>query len=285
MDRLLTYILRSVSRIFPDCQTLAQAIAFNMFLAFFPMLLLVLAVLSSRTIFATALLELPERLRVIVPPGSVDLVVQYFVRPTPHPWKWFLLGIGGTLIAGSQVMAGFIEGFRLIEGDPPILTYWRIQARSLILLSLTIIPTLTFVTLTVFGRQMRTWLVYRLGSPALANVLIFLVQVGIVFFLSMIVLVLLYWIGRPGHKGIMALFPGAAVATVLWWMTDVLFGFYVRTMPYDAVYGGLTAAIGLILWMYLTAMVIMLGAAFNVERNLSEPEPFNMFAFGRKLIH
>ena len=51
MDRLLTYILRSVSRIFPDCQTLAQAIAFNMFLAFFPMLLLVLAVLSSRTDF------------------------------------------------------------------------------------------------------------------------------------------------------------------------------------------------------------------------------------------
>jgi membrane protein len=283
MDRLLTNILRGVGRIFPDCQTLAQAIAFNMFLAFFPMLLLALGVLSSGSFFHNALRELPERLKVIVPPGSEDIVVQYFVRKSAHPWKWSLIGLGGTLIAGSQVMAGFIEGFRVIEEDPFRLTYWRIQARSLILLSLTIIPTLTFVTLTVFGRQMRGWLVHRLADPALANVLIFLAQVAIVFVLSMLVLVLLYRIGRPGHPGIMALFPGAAVATVLWWVTDVCFGFYVRKMPYDAVYGGLAAAIGLILWMYLTAMVILLGAAFNVERSINEPEPSHLFGFVRKL--
>jgi membrane protein len=283
MDRLLTNILRGVGRIFPDCQTLAQAIAFNMFLAFFPMLLLALGVLSSGSLFHNALRELPERLKVIVPPGSEDIVVQYFVRKSAHPWKWSLIGLGGTLIAGSQVMAGFIEGFRVIEEDPFRLTYWRIQARSLILLSLTIIPTLTFVTLTVFGRQMRGWLVHRLADPALANVLIFLAQVAIVFVLSMLVLVLVYRIGRPGHPGIMALFPGAAVATVLWWVTDVCFGFYVRKMPYDAVYGGLAAAIGLILWMYLTAMVILLGAAFNVERSINEPEPSHLFGFVRKL--
>jgi membrane protein len=284
MDRLVTNVFRSLGRIFPDCQTLAQAIAFNMFLAFFPMLLLALGVLSSQSFFHNALRELPDRLRVIVPPGSEDLIVQFFLRKAAHPWKWFLVGLGGTLIAGSQVMAGFIEGFRVIEGDYLRLTYWKIQLRALVLLSLTIIPTLTFVTLTVFGRQMRAWLVHRLTSLALANVLIFLAQVVIVFFLSMVVLVLLYRIGRPGHKGIMALFPGAAVATVLWWMTDVSFGFYVRKMPYDAAYGGLAAAIGLILWMYLTAMVVLLGAAFNVERNVTEPEPFNLFAFGRKLV-
>jgi membrane protein len=283
MDRLITNILRGVGRIFPDCQTLAQAIAFNMFLAFFPMLLLALGVLSSGSFFHNALRELPERLKVIVPPGSEDIVVQYFVRKSPHPWKWSLIGLGGTLIAGSQVMAGFIEGFRVIEEDPFRLSYWKIQVRSLILLSLTIIPTLTFVTLTVFGRQMRGWLVHRLADPALANILIFLVQVAIVFLLSMLVLVLVYRIGRPGHPGILALFPGAAVATVLWWVTDVSFGFYVRKMPYDAVYGGLAAAIGLILWMYLTAIVILLGAAYNVERGINEPEPSPLFDFVRKL--
>jgi membrane protein len=282
MDRLLTNILRSVGRIFPDCQTLAQAIAFNMFLAFFPMLLLALGVLSSQAFFHNALRELPERLRVIVPPGSEDIVMQYFVRKVPHPWKWSLIGLGGTLIAGSQVMAGFIEGFRVIEQDPFRLTYWKIQFRSLILLSLTIIPTLTFVTLTVFGRPMRAWLVHRLTNPVLANVLVFLVQVAIVFVLSMIVLVLVYRIGRPDHKGILCLFPGAAVATVLWWVTDVCFGFYVRKMPYDAVYGGLAAAIGLILWMYLTAMVILLGAAYNVERSVVDSEPSRLFGFVRR---
>jgi YihY family inner membrane protein len=120
------------------------------------------------------------------------------------------------------------------------------------------------------------------SSPLLINAAIFLSQVIIIFLLSMTVLVFIYRIGRPGHPGIMRLFPGAAVATVLWWVVDISFGFYVRKMPYDAVYGGLAAAIGLLLWMYLTAMVVLLGAAFNVERSVSEPEPFNLFAFRRK---
>ena len=46
---------------------------------------------------------------------------------------------------------------------------------------------------------------------------------------------------------------------------DIVFGFYVRRMPYDVVYGGLAAAIGLLIWMYLTAVVVLLGAAYNAE--------------------
>jgi uncharacterized BrkB/YihY/UPF0761 family membrane protein len=39
----------------------------------------------------------------------------------------------------------------------------------------------------------------------------------------------------------------------------------VRRMPYDAVYRGLASAIGLLLWMFLTAMIVLLGAAYNAE--------------------
>jgi membrane protein len=283
MDRLLKNLFRGLGRIVPDCVTLAQAIAFNMFLAFFPLLLLALGILSSDASFHSVLKELPERLRVILPPGSEDIVIQYFVRKSPHPWKWFLLGLGGTLVAGSQVMSGFIEGFRIIEGDLLRASYWRTQLRALFLLIVSILPTLAVVMLTVFGRQERAWLIRQFSSsPLLIDAAIFLSQVVVIFLLSMVILVFLYRIGRPGHKGIMRLFPGSAVATVLWWVVDITFGFYVRKMPYDAVYGGLAAAIGLLLWMYLTAMVVLVGAAFNVERSVSEPEPFNLFAFRRK---
>src|SRR5271156_527089 len=270
MDRLLNNLFRGMGRVIPGCITLSQAIAFNMFLAFFPMLLLVLGLLSSKESFHTALKELPERLRLILPPGSEDVVVQYFVRKGLHPWRWFLLGLGGTLIAGSQVMIGFIEGLRIIECDDIRPGYWRMHARALALLVLTIVPTLVVIGLTVFGKQARTWLVHRIGVPVLIQVVIFVFQVATVFTLSMVVLVLLYRIGRPGHRGIMNLLPGAAVATVLWWIVDIGFGLYVRKMPYDAVYGGLAAAIGLLLWMYLTAIVVLLGGAYNVERRESK---------------
>lgn len=88
---------------------------------------------------------------------------------------------------------------------------------------------------------------------------------AVVFSLAMGVLVLLYRIGRPGHVGYRDLLPGAAVATVLWWAVDISFGWYVRKMPYDVLYRGLASAIGLLLWMFLTAMIVLLGAAYNAE--------------------
>jgi membrane protein len=265
MDRILNSLYRGFTRIFPDCMTLSQAIAFNMFLAFFPMLLLVLGILSSKDSFHGAVRELPDRLRMILPPGSEDVVVQYFTRKGQHPWKWFLLGLGGTLLAGSQVMAGLIEGFRVIEADEFRQSYWRIQRRALLLLVLTIVPALVVIILTVFGKQARAWLIQQFGLAVLIRALAFIFQVGLVFGLSMIVLVLLYRIGRPGHKGFKDVMPGAAIATVLWWVVDIVFGLYVRKMPYNVVYGGLAAAIGLLLWMYMTAIVVLWGAGYNAE--------------------
>jgi membrane protein len=265
MNRLLKTLFRGLGRIFPDCITLSQAIAFNMFLAFFPMLLLALGIISSTASFHSALREVPDRLSLILPPGSADIVTQYFVRKGQHPWKWSLLGLGGTLLAGTQVMVGFIEGFRIIEGDPLRAGYWRVHLRALLLLLLTIAPTIVVVTLTVFGKQLRAWLVHQYGQPLLIHEVEIVFQAVVVFILSMVALVLLYRIGRPGHRGFMSLFPGAIVSTVLWWVVDVVFGVYVRKMPYDVVYGGLAAAIGLLLWMYLTAVVVLIGAAYNAE--------------------
>jgi membrane protein len=274
MKRILKLIYRGLTRIFPDCVTLSQAVAFNMFLAFFPMLLLALGVLSSKAAFRDALTELPERLKMIVPPGSEDIVTQYFVRKGAHPWKWFSLGLAGTLFAGAQVMSGFIEGFRIIEGDPIRPGYWRGYLRALILLLLTIVPALAVILLTVFGRQERAWLVRELGrQPLLIHAVGFVFQAAVVFLLSMVVLVALYRIGRPGHRGLRCLLPGAGVATILWWFVDIVFGAYVRRMPYDVIYGGLAAAIGLLIWMYLTAVVVLLGAAYNAELRESLTQP------------
>jgi membrane protein len=265
MESFLKNFFRGFGRVFPDCLTLSQAIAFNMFLAFFPILLLTLGILSSQSIFHNALRELPERIKMIVPSGSEDIITQYFVRKGQHPWKWFLLGLAGTFVAGSQVMVGFMEAFRVIEADEIRPTYLRRHLRALLLLLLTLLPALVVVVLTVFGKQARAGLIHSFGLPALFNALAFAFQAGIVFILSMVVLALLYRVGRPGHPGLLRLLPGAVVATIMWWTVDIVFGLYVRKMPYDVVYGGLAAAIGLLIWMYLTALVVLLGAAFNAE--------------------
>ena len=258
-------LLRALGRIFPDCVTLSQAIAFNMFLAFFPLLLLALGLVAGTSLFHDALREIPERLSLILPPGTSNVVTAYFARKVANPWRWAALGLGGTLLAGTQVMVGFMEGFRVIDRNLLRRGYWRRHFRALGLLCLTIVPMLAVIIFTVFGRQMRAWLLVRTGSPLLTRELYLAFYVPGVFVLAMAVLVLMFRIGRPGHAGYRNLLPGAAVSTVLWWAADLGFGWYVRRMPYDALYRGLGSAIGLLLWMFLTALIVLFGAAYNAE--------------------
>ena len=266
MEPILRNLFRALGRVFPDCIMLSQAIAFNMFLAFFPVLLLSLGLLGATSLFHDALSEIPARLSLILPPGSTDVVFAYFVRKgAANPWGWISLGLGGTLLAGTQVMAGYMEGFRLIEGDPLRQVYWRRQLRAVGLLCVTIVPMMTVVVLTVFGRQARPWLVRYTGFPLLIRDFAFLFYALLVFVLGMAVLVMLYGIGSSSETTFRNLLPGAMVSTVLWWAVDGAFGWYVRKMPYDAVYRGLAGAIGLLLWMFLTALIVLLGAAYNAE--------------------
>jgi membrane protein len=265
IERLLRNLIRAFGRIFPDCVTLSQAVAFNMFLAFFPLLLLALGLLGNTSLFPEAIREIPNRLMAILPPGSARVVNEYFVRRTVHPGRWIVLGLGGTLLAGTQTMLGLMEGFRVIEGDLVQPGYWRRQGRALGLLCLTIVPMLTVVVLTVFGKQMRAWLISVTASPHFTHYVEWFVYSVAVFVLAMAVLVLLYRIGRPGHSGLVHLLPGAALATIFWWAMDVSFGWYVRKMPYDVMYRGLASAIGLLIWMFLAAMIVLLGAAYNAE--------------------
>lgn len=265
MESILRNLIRAVGRVCPNCVILSQAIAFNMFLAFFPLLLLALGMLGITSHFRDALSEIPNRLSLILPPGSMGVVGPYFVRTQLHPWRWMFLGLGGTLLAGSQVIIGYMEGFRVIEGDLLSPSYWQREFRALGLLCLTIVPMLAVIVLTVFGKQTRKWLMHETGSVSVTHVLDLGFYAAVVFLLAMGVLVLLYRLGRPGYQDLRGLLPGAAVATVLWWTSDITFGFYVRKMPYDAVYRGLAAAIGLLLWMFITALIVLLGAAYNAE--------------------
>ncbi|HKW56637.1 MAG TPA: YihY/virulence factor BrkB family protein [Candidatus Acidoferrum sp.] len=83
--------------------------------------------------------------------------------------------------------------------------------------------------------------------------------------LAMLSVTVVYRVARPLEKSLRRVLPGAMVATALWWLVNILFGFYVRRVPYSVVYGGLAAVIGLLVWMQLSTVIVFLGAAWNAE--------------------
>jgi membrane protein len=60
--------------------------------------------------------------------------------------------------------------------------------------------------------------------------------------------------------------PGAIAATVLWLVASVAFSLYVRHFgSYDKTFGSLGAVVILLMWFYISAYVVCLGAELNAE--------------------
>jgi membrane protein len=257
--------LSMFSRVFPRCGMLSQAVAYNLFLAFFPTLLIGVGFATSPIGDRTNLFDLIADLTRLLPPGSQQIVSEFLINRGPQAWKWALVGWAGTLLAGTQVMRLLMEGIQTVYGDRERPRYLQRQLRSLALLVVTITPLLVAAILGVFGRPLRHWIAQELGKSTAIQTLWGFFFHGTAIFLAMVALTVIYRVARPKESSLRNVIPGAMVATLLWWVADVGFGFYVRRVPYNVVYGGLAAVIGLLIWMQLSTVIIFLGAAWNAE--------------------
>jgi len=257
--------LSMFGRVFPRTSMIAQAIAFNLFLAFFPTLLIAVGLATSPIGGRTALFDLISDLTTFLPPGSQQIVSEFLVKRGPDAWKWALVGLGGTLLAGTQVMRLLMEGIHTIYGDRDRPGFFTRQLRALLLLILTIAPLLVAAILGVFGRPLRQWLGSEFGKDATVQTWWAVFFHGVAILLAMIAVTIIYRWARPKEQTLGSVIPGALIATLLWWVADLGFGFYVRKMPYGIIYGGLAAVIGLLIWMELSTVIIFLGAAWNAE--------------------
>lgn len=252
-------------RVVPNCVAQAQAVAFNMFLAAMPMLLIIMGVASLSPHLSEGFQEIMSRLGAVMPPGARTITLRFVLAHSTYPWRWIFLGSGGTLLAGMQMMRLVIDGFQMLHGDAAPHGSWSKQFRAVLLLVATIAPWLVAANLLVFGRSARTWLIQNSGLSLLFIVLLAAIYIFAALFLAMLALAVIYRVGRPSTSYAEPVLPGAALATLLWWVVSAALGFYMRHVPYSLVYGGLAVAIGVMLWMQLTSTILFLGAAYNIE--------------------
>ena len=154
--------------------------------------------------------------------------------------------------------------------------------------------------LVVFGHLLTQWLVGEV-TPSLhmtVYVIAFLIRWSVALAGSVGIIAVIYHLGTDLSKHISehivqllkdpllreplillseewswrASLPGAMVATVLWFVTTLLFGLYVtRFANYSQVYGSLGAAIALMFWLYIIALSVLIGAEFNAQRAAQGP--------------
>ena len=244
----------------------AQAVAFNMFLAFFPALVFLAGVLARA---APGLDDFLEGLRLVLPPGSKRAVVDSLLHLSEHPNRLLFIGAVGTMLLGSQLMFALSRIFASFYQLEEPHGFWQRQLRSFLMVFVTIIPWVAVSLLVVFGRNVRRWVLARLGAEFDSSVRLLstLGFFALAILTATLVLAAMYYFLTPrARQRWRDVLPGAGLAMLLWWIVTSAFAFYVRRLAiYDLLYGGFAATIGLLIWMYLSAVVILAGAQFNAE--------------------
>ena len=93
-----------------------------------------------------------------------------------------------------------------------------------------------------------------------------LIRIATVFVTFVVALELVYFLAPNRKQRFKSTLPGAIVAIGLWFVGSAGLAFYLNHLAhYSRMYGGMGAIIGLMFWVYLTALAILIGAELNAE--------------------
>lgn len=270
MTRFVTTFRGALQRGFDHDQfAVAKGAAFSSLLTLFPAVLLVASVLAASHSTLIFIREVMYAVGRILPPGTSGSVLTYFEGARPRPLRMLITTSAITLWTGSGVMLSWMEGFRKAYDLPKI---WGLVQERLIAFLLVILAglPLAFASFIVaFGNQIETWMAFRAGHEMGPYILgIWAAVRWIIAMLSSIaVIALIYHHGLPRTQPWHRVLPGAVLATALWYLSTVVFGWYLtRFANYDEIYGSVGTAIALLVWLYLITLVVLVGAEFNAIR-------------------
>jgi membrane protein len=282
MLRFLRLLNASLWRAFQhDAFMLAKAAAYSSVLTLFPGLLVIASVLAASHTTESFVREIAYAVGRILPPGSHSTAMAYFEGHQQRPIRILISASMITLLTGSGIMISWMEGFRSAYGLPRSWGFWKERAIAFLLVLLSIVPMTAATIMVAFGNQIETWMVQhaiRTFGDVRFYILLFWsgIRWTIATLTSIAVMTIIYHAGVPRRQAWHHVLGGATLASLLWLLATFLFGWYVRRFAtYNLIYGSLGAAIALLVWMYMTSIIVLVGAEFNA---LCHPHPHKLCA-------
>jgi membrane protein len=243
----------------------AAGVVFYGLLAVFPA---VTALVSLYGLFASAsaIGDHLSLLAGILPQGTVDLLGEQIGRLTADGGKLrfgFVFGLAVALWSANAGMKAIIDALNVVYKEKEKRGFIKLNLISLaftlaaigaLLVALGAVVVFP-IALNYLGLQNATDLVFRLARWPL---LLALVIVG---------LAVLYRSGpsrrEPRWQWISI---GSVFAAIAWVISSALLSWYLASFAdYNATYGSLGAGIGMMMWMWISSIVILSGAQLNSE--------------------
>src|SRR5919198_361407 len=231
----------TVQRFFDDDGAfLAGGVAYQIFFALIPLLALIIGALSFVFGPDRAQREFEQVLRQVYPSATAQ---ESRLARELVSGRALSLGVGavGTILTALGFYRAVETAFTIILGRAGRRTFVRGN-----LAAIGFVLALLALAAVSFGLSY--------GAAALGEELIALGFGGLVFFS------LVYgFVPRP-HVPVRFAVTAALVSAVLWEVAKLAFGFFTRALGTFAAYGSLAFAAGLLTWIYLTAVIMLMGA-------------------------
>jgi membrane protein len=203
----------------------------------------------------------------VLPQGALNILNEQLTRLTSHRTSALSAGfIGGLLVA----LWSANSGAKAIM-DALNVAYDETEKRSFVRLNLVALAftlgAIVALMLALGAVVIAPIVLSQLGLSGGSETIIGFTRWPIVLGLVVLGLTMLYRYGPSlSDPQWTWLFPGNVIAALSWLILSALFSWYIGHFgDYDATYGSLGAAIGMMTWMWISMIVVLLGAELNAE--------------------
>lgn len=247
----------------------ASQLAYSFFSAIFPALIAMSSIMglvakSSTTLYVTLL----GRIGALIPPSAFQLVLQTFQQTTSASTGGkVILGVAVALFSASTGVSAIQDTLNTVYRVKETRPFWkaRLQAIGLTLLVAAIV---IFALLTLFSGDLgANWLEHRFYGSFAVSVLVRILAWTLASLLMVLSFEVLYYYCPDVQNSRWRWFtPGGLVGLLGWVAGSLGLRVYLHYFnSYSATYGSLGAVIILLLWFYLTGVMILLGGEVNSE--------------------
>jgi membrane protein len=284
MAALLTYLKvplswgqilqRTFSEALKDgCLGMAAQLAYYFFFALFPTLLFLVGVASYFPL-TTLIDDLFRTMSGFMPPEALQLITEQMIKISGDQQAGLMtLGMLLALSSSSAAMVAIIDtlnnAYDVQEGRP----WWQVRVIAILLTIGMAIFILVSFALVLLGPTMATVLAESTNLGPAFEWTWKILQWPALFGLAALGIGLIYYFAPDVEQKWVWLTPGSIFATTLWLAASLGFKYYVANWGnYTETYGLIGAVMILLLWFYISGLVILVGAEMNAEIEHASPQ-------------
>jgi len=244
----------------------AAALSYYFVLSIFPGLIFLSAMVGwmrEQHLFGSVL-ALMSRL---FPPDTMH-VVDSVLHDVLSNHRGTLLSFGmiGTIWVGSTGFSAMIEALDIAYDAPDNRPYWKTRLLATGLAAICGSLLLVALAVMIVGPRFGAWIAAHLGLSSAFAVLWPPLRWAIAISFTVLAVELLYFLAPNVKQRFAASLPGAIFAVIVWNGLSLLLSLYFRDVAnFSRTYGTLGGFIALMIWLYWTSFVLLVGGELNAE--------------------